>query len=291
MPVDTLPPLRDVIARHGLSARKSLGQNFILDLNLTSRIARAAGDLTETLVIEVGPGPGGLTRGLLAEGAAHVIAIERDDRVIPALEEISAHYPERLSVIPADALEIDYDAIIQDHVKATGTQLKHVKIVANLPYSVGTALLVGWLGGSTWPPFFHSATLMFQKEVADRIVATPGNKAYGRLAIMTQWRANAQNVLSLPPEAFTPPPKVASTLVQVTPSQPRDDKCKLEDLERITAAAFGQRRKMLRASLKQLDVSPIQLLETTKIKETARAEELSVADYVSLAIAYRALKA
>ncbi len=204
--IDNLPPLRDVIATHGLSARKSLGQNFLLDLNLTAKIARQAGDLTETDVLEIGPGPGGLTRGLLAEGARKVLAIEKDHRCLPALAEIAAAYPGRLEVIEGDALEIN--------------PLEHltppIRIAANLPYNVGTELLVRWLTPKEWPPFWTSMTLMFQREVAERIVATPGSKAYGRLAVLSQWRSDARIAISLPPGAFTPPPKVSSAVVHLT---------------------------------------------------------------------------
>ena len=203
--LDALPPLREVIAAHGLSARKALGQNFLLDLNLTAKIARAAGDLTGADVLEIGPGPGGLTRGLLAEGARHVVAVEKDPRCIPALEEIAAACPGRLTVIQGDALTVDL----------TGLLTPPVKIAANLPYNVGTELLVRWLTPPVWPPFWDSLTLMFQREVAERIVAKPGSKAYGRLAILSQWRCDARIVMDLPPQAFTPPPKVSSAVVHL----------------------------------------------------------------------------
>ena len=216
--IDGLPPLRDVIAAHGLSAQKSLGQNFLLDLNLTARIARAAGDLSGCDVLEVGPGPGGLTRGLLAEGARKVLAIEKDTRCMPALAEIAAAYPGRLEVLNADALTVDAGALLS----------RPIRIVSNLPYNVGTELLVRWLTPPDWPPFWQSLTLMFQKEVAERIVARPGSKTYGRLAILAQWRCDARIVMTLPPAAFTPPPKVHSSVVHLTalpaPRYPADAK-------------------------------------------------------------------
>ncbi|HRO15390.1 MAG TPA: 16S rRNA (adenine(1518)-N(6)/adenine(1519)-N(6))-dimethyltransferase RsmA [Paracoccus sp. (in: a-proteobacteria)] len=271
--IDGLPPLREVIARHDLRAKKQLGQNFLLDLNLTARIARAAGDLTQCDVIEVGPGPGGLTRGLLAEGARHVLAIEKDARAIPALQEVAAAYPGRLTVIHGDALDIDPLA----HVTPP------VRIAANLPYNIGTELLVGWLTPPDWPPFWQSLTLMFQKEVASRIVARPGGKDYGRLAILAQWRCEARIVLSLPPQAFVPAPKVESAVVHLTalpaPRYPADPKV----LEEITRAAFGQRRKMLRAALRGIHPGIESLLEQAGIPPTARAEESALARALSSA--------
>ncbi|MEC9401708.1 MAG: 16S rRNA (adenine(1518)-N(6)/adenine(1519)-N(6))-dimethyltransferase RsmA, partial [Pseudomonadota bacterium] len=238
--IDDLPPLRDVIAAHGLNAKKSLGQNFLLDLNLTSRIARSAGSLEDCTVLEVGPGPGGLTRALLAAGAKRVIAIEKDSRCLPALAEISAHYPGRLEVIEGDALEIDPVAL-------TGGD--KVRIAANLPYNVGTQLLINWITTPQWPPFWSSLTLMFQKEVGERISASPASKAYGRLAVLAGWRCKGGILFDISPKAFTPPPKVTSAVVHLTPN-PSPLPCDLKALEKITAAAFGQRRKMLRASLK-----------------------------------------
>lgn len=271
--IDGLPPLREVIARHDLRAKKQLGQNFLLDLNLTARIARAAGDLTQCDVIEVGPGPGGLTRGLLAEGARHVLAIEKDARAIPALQEVAAAYPGRLTVIHGDALDIDPLA----HVTPP------VRIAANLPYNIGTELLVGWLTPPDWPPFWQSLTLMFQKEVASRIVARPGGKDYGRLAILAQWRCEARIVLSLPPQAFVPAPKVESAVVHLTalpaPRYPADPKV----LEEITRAAFGQRRKMLRASLKPLGPDLPALLAEAGIAPTERAEQVPLEAFCRLA--------
>ncbi len=271
--IDGLPPLREVIAAHGLVAKKSLGQNFLLDLNLTAKIARAAGDLRLADVLEIGPGPGGLTRGLLAEGARHVLAVEKDARALPALAEIAAAYPGRLEVVEGDALALDL----------AGRLRPPVKIVANLPYNVGTELLVRWMTPPVWPPYWQSLTLMFQKEVAERIVAKPGSKAYGRLALLVQWRAEARIVLTLPPEAFTPPPKVSSAVVQITalpaPRYPADPKV----LERVVAAAFGQRRKMLRASLRGLAPDIEARLQAVGIAPTARAEEIPLEAFCALA--------
>ncbi|WP_410217644.1 16S rRNA (adenine(1518)-N(6)/adenine(1519)-N(6))-dimethyltransferase RsmA [Paracoccus sp. (in: a-proteobacteria)] len=272
--IDNLPPLRQVIATHDLRARKQLGQNFLLDLNLTSKIARQAGDLTGCDVLEIGPGPGGLTRGLLAEGARHVLAIEKDPRALPALEEIAAAYPGRLSIINGDALQIDPLAHLTPPVR----------IAANLPYNVGTELLVRWLTPREWPPFWQSLTLMFQKEVAERIVAVPGSKAYGRLALLAQWRADARIVMSLPPEAFVPAPKVHSAVVHLTAlPQPRFPADAVV-LSQITAAAFNQRRKMLRASLKSLHPQIEDLLNQAGIPPTARAEEIDLERFCILAV-------
>ncbi|SIQ41458.1 dimethyladenosine transferase [Paracoccus thiocyanatus] len=271
--IDGLPPLRAVIAQHDLRAKKQLGQNFLLDLNLTAKIARAAGDLTGCDVIEVGPGPGGLTRGLLAEGARHVLAIEKDARALPALAEIAAAYPGRLEVIHGDALEVDPLAHLTPPIR----------IVANLPYNVGTELLIRWLTPAAWPPFWQSLTLMFQKEVAERIVARPGGKAYGRLAVLAQWRAEARIVMTLPPEAFVPAPKVHSAVVQLTalaePRYPADPAV----LNRVVAAGFNQRRKMLRASLKGLHPQIESLLVQAGIAPTARAEEIGLEQFCALA--------
>jgi 16S rRNA (adenine1518-N6/adenine1519-N6)-dimethyltransferase len=271
--IDDLPPLREVIATHGLDARKSLGQNFLLDLNLTSRIARAAAPLDDVTVLEIGPGPGGLTRALLAEGAKRVVAVEKDQRCLPALAEISAHYPGRLTVIEGDALKLDPSEI---------TDGAPVKIVANLPYNVGTQLLLNWLTVADWPPFWRSLTLMFQKEVGARIVAQQGSKAYGRLAVLAGWRTNAQMLFDISPKAFTPPPKVTSTVVQLTPKE-QPEPCSLAALEQVTAAAFGQRRKMLRASLKSIASPSEPLIEEAGLKPTARAEEIDVPGFVRLA--------
>ncbi|SHH77469.1 16S rRNA (adenine(1518)-N(6)/adenine(1519)-N(6))-dimethyltransferase RsmA [Marivita hallyeonensis] len=271
--IDSLPPLRDVIATHGLSAKKALGQNFLLDLNLTAKIARQAGDLTGMDVLEVGPGPGGLTRGLLAEGARKVMAVEKDARCLPALAEIAAAYPGRLDVIEGDALALN----VLDRLTPP------IAICANLPYNVGTELLVRWLTPEVWPPVWDSLTLMFQKEVAQRIVAQPGSKAYGRLAVLAQWRCEAQIVMHLPPEAFTPPPKVGSAVVHIKalPKPKFDADAKV--LERVVAAAFNQRRKMLRASLKGLTPDIEARLAEVGIAPTERAERVSVEGFCALA--------
>jgi 16S rRNA (adenine1518-N6/adenine1519-N6)-dimethyltransferase len=270
---DPLPPLREVIARHGLAARKALGQNFLFDLNLTRRIARAAGPLTDFTVIEVGPGPGGLTRALLMEGAAHVIAIERDERAFAALEEISAAYPGRLTIIAGDALDTDYERL------AAG---RPVKIAANLPYNIATPLFVGWLSGVNWPPFYASLTLMFQKEVADRIVAPAGGKDYGRLSVLSQYRCEARKLFDVNRSAFTPPPKVTSSIVQLIPIAAPQPACRIEDLSRVTAAAFGQRRKMLRSSLKSLVDNPERLLGGLGLSPELRAEQLKATDFAAI---------
>lgn len=271
--IDGLPPLREVIAAHDLVAKKALGQNFLLDLNLTAKIARSAGDLTESDVLEVGPGPGGLTRGLLAEGARRVLAVEKDSRCLPALAEIAAHYPGRLEVINGDALAVDVTA----HLRPP------IRIVANLPYNVGTELLIRWLTPPAWPPFWQSLTLMFQREVAERIVAQPGSAHYGRLAILAQWRTQTKIVMVLPPEAFTPAPKVQSAVVHLTalpaPRYPADAAV----LERVVAAGFNQRRKMLRSSLKGVHPRIEALLEEAGISPTERAERVSLAQFCHLA--------
>lgn len=270
---DNLPPLREVIAAHGLSARKGLGQNFLLDLNLTGKIARRAGDLAGADVLEVGPGPGGLTRALLAAGARRVVAIERDARCLPALAEIAAAWPGRLEVIEGDALAIDAASLLRPPAR----------VVANLPYNVGTELLVRWLTPPAWPPFWSSLTLMFQKEVAERIVAAPGSKAYGRLAILAQWRATARIAFELPPRAFTPPPSVTSAVVHLDalpePRFPADP----ATLSRVVALAFGQRRKMLRASLRPLGGDVEALLAEAGIAPTDRAETVDLERFCRLA--------
>ena len=271
--IDTLPPLRDVIAQHDLSARKSLGQNFLLDLNLTARIARIAGDLSQTDVLEVGPGPGGLTRGLLAEGARKVLAVEKDRRCLPALAEIAEAYPGRLEVIEGDALKIDPLAHLTPPIA----------ICANLPYNVGTELLVRWLTPPQWPPVWRSLTLMFQREVAERIVATPGSKAYGRLALLAQWRCDAKIALGLPPEAFTPPPKVSSAVVHLTALPAPRFEADAAILERLVAKAFNQRRKMLRAALKGLAPDIEDHLNAVGIPPTERAEQVSLEGFCALA--------
>jgi 16S rRNA (adenine1518-N6/adenine1519-N6)-dimethyltransferase len=271
--IDDLPPLRDVIRRHELSARKSLGQNFILDLNLTSRIARAAGPLDGVTVIEIGPGPGGLTRALLANGARRVIAIERDARAIAALGEIAARYPDRLTIIEADALAFDPRPHLDDGP---------ARIVANLPYNIATALLVSWLSVEPWPPWYDQLVLLFQREVAERIAARPNEASYGRLGVLAGWRTEAKILFDIAPSAFVPAPKVTSTLVRLVP---RADPlpCDRATLERVTAAAFGQRRKMLRQSLRSLGTDPMPLLETAGLDPTARAETISVEGFVRLA--------
>ena len=276
--IDGLPPLRAVIAAHGLSARKALGQNFLMDLNLTSKIARQAGPLAACDVLEIGPGPGGLTRALLLEGARRVVAIERDRRCLPALAEIAAAYPGRLEVIEADAL--DFDPV--PHLAPP------VRIVANLPYNVGTELLVRWLSPAEWPPYWASLTLMFQKEVAERIVARPGSKAYGRLAILAQWRADPRIAFEIPAQAFTPPPKVTSAVVQIEPLAAPRFPADPEVLSRIVALAFGQRRKMLRASLRPLGGDVAALLLKAGIPPTERAEQVSIEGFCRLARVYAA---
>lgn len=271
MSIDGLPPLREVIERHGLQARKSLGQNFLLDLNLTGKIARAAGDLSGSTVIEVGPGPGGLTRALLLGGAKRVVAIERDERCLAALAEVADHYPGRLEVIAGDALATGFAAL------AGGGPSR---IVANLPYNIGTELLVRWLTVRDWPPFYASMTLMFQREVAERIVAKPGSGAYGRLAVLAGWRTAGRIAFDVPPQAFTPPPKVTSSVVHLVPRE-NPLPCDVVTLGRVTEAAFGQRRKMLRQSLKPLGGEA--LLAAVGIDGTRRAETLSVEEFVALA--------
>ena len=273
MQIDDLPPLRDVIASHGLDAKKSLGQNFLLDLNLTSKIARLAGDISVHDVLEVGPGPGGLTRGLLAAGARRVVALEKDPRCMAALSEISAAYPGRLDVFNADALDFDMRG------QLTGP----VRVVANLPYNVGTELLVRWLTPKDWPPFWSSLTLMFQKEVAERIIAKPGTKAYGRLGILAQWKSTPSVVMELPPEAFTPPPKVHSAVVHLEAlAQPRFP-APAGLLSSTVAMAFNQRRKMLRSSLKSAAPDIETALRDAGLEPTARAEEISLEGFCALA--------
>jgi 16S rRNA (adenine1518-N6/adenine1519-N6)-dimethyltransferase len=271
--IDGLPPLREVIRAHDLVARRQLGQNFLLDLNLTAKIARSAGDLTGCDVLEVGPGPGGLTRGLLSEGARRVLAVEKDARCLPALEEIAASAPGRLEVIVGDALAVD----VRAHLTPP------IKVVANLPYNVGTELLIRWLTPEVWPPYWTSLTLMFQKEVAERIVAKPRTEHFGRLALLAQWRCNVAIVMTLPPEAFTPAPKVHSSVVQVTALPEPRFPCDFRMLQRITAMAFNQRRKMLRSSLKGLRPDIEAVLESVAIPPTARAEEIGLEQFCALA--------
>ena len=271
--IDDLPPLRDVIKRHGLSARKSLGQNFLLDLNLTARIARAAEPLENVTVVEIGPGPGGLTRALLALGARRVIAVERDERALGALEEIAARYPGRLTIVAGDALSVDLQAELGP---------ERARVVANLPYNIATPLLIGWLTVEPWPPWYDQLVLMFQREVAERIVARPGAKNYGRLAVLVGWRAEARILFDVAPSAFVPPPQVTSSVVRLVP-RPEPLSCDAAALQRVTEAAFGQRRKMLRQSLKSLGVDAMGLLEAAGIEPTARAEEIPVEGFVTLA--------
>jgi 16S rRNA (adenine1518-N6/adenine1519-N6)-dimethyltransferase len=270
---DGLPPLRDVIASLGLSAKRSLGQNFLFDLNLTRRIAREAGPLEGRTVIEIGPGPGGLTRALLAEGAARVIAIERDERPLPALEEISKAYGGKLTVVSADALDVDEPTLI-------GTE--RARVVANLPYNIATMLLVKWLTASPWPPWFDGLTLMFQREVAERIVAKPGTGAYGRLSIIGQWRTAPRILFDVHRSAFTPPPKVTSSVVRFDLLDAPRGKADATLLGRVTAAAFGQRRKMLRSSLKSLGTFSDELIAEAGLDPTARAEEIPVEGFTAL---------
>ena len=271
-----LPPLRDLLEDHGLWANKGLGQHFLLDLNLTRKIARAAGAIDSGTVIEIGPGPGGLTRALLMEGARRVVAVETDPRCLGALAEIAAAYPGRLEIVAGDALEIDAASIGEPPRR----------IVSNLPYNIGTALLLRWLGcvGA-----FAGLTLMFQKEVADRLMARPGTKVYGRLSVLTQWLTVVKPLFEIPAAAFTPPPKVTSTVVQITPRPEPLCPAERASLERVTAAAFGQRRKMLRHSLKQIAAEPAALLAAAGVSETARAEEIDVAGFCALARAYETL--
>ena len=278
--IDDLPPLRDVIRRHGLTARKSLGQNFLLDLNLTARIARAAAVHDGATVVEIGPGPGGLTRALLAQGAGRVIAVERDARAIAAIAEIAGHYPGRLEVIAADALSFD----VRPCLTAGPT-----RVVANLPYNVATALLISWLVAEPWPPWYDALVLMFQREVAERIVAAAGSKSYGRLSVLVGWRCEAKILFDVAAAAFVPPPKVTSSIVRLVPRR-APLACDRALLERITAAAFGQRRKMLRQSLKSLGVEPTALLTAAAIDPTARAEDIPIAGFVALARALANLR-
>lgn len=271
--IDDLPPLREVIRAHGLDARKALGQNFLLDLNLTAKIARLAGPIAGHVALEVGPGPGGLTRALLAAGAEEVIAIERDPRCIEALQDVAAAYPGRLRLVEADALAFDPLPLIAG---------RPTRIVSNLPYNVGTQLLINWLRAAPWPPFFASMTLMFQREVARRIVATPASPSeYGRLAILANWRCETKVVLELPPAAFTPPPKVSSSVVHLVPrAEPLP--CPLEALERVTMAAFAQRRKMLRQSLKSLGDVPA-LLAAAGLDGSERPETVPIPAFLAMA--------
>ncbi|HEY6521672.1 MAG TPA: 16S rRNA (adenine(1518)-N(6)/adenine(1519)-N(6))-dimethyltransferase RsmA [Roseiarcus sp.] len=278
---DGLPPLRDVVAAHGLAARKALGQNFLFDLNLTRKIARAAGPLAGVVVVEVGPGPGGLTRALLSEGAEKVIAIERDARALGALAEIAAHWAGRLEVIEGDALRVAPATLI---AKAGAAP---IRIVANLPYNIATALLAGWLEVNPWPPFYDRLILMFQREVAERIVATPAERAdYGRLAVLAGWRTEPRILFDIPPAAFVPAPRVTSSVVELVP-RPSPEPCDAGRLSALTQAAFGQRRKMLRQSLKGFaaarGLDPVPLITAAGLEPTMRAEEVDVMGFVALA--------
>lgn len=268
--IDQLPPLREIIERHGLAPKRVLGQNFLLDLNLTARIARQAGRVDDCDVLEIGPGPGGLTRALLAAGARRVVAIERDGRCLPALAEIAAHYPGRLEVIHGDALNIAMATLVSPGAR----------IVANLPYNIATPLLIGWLTAEPWPPFFTSMTLMFQREVAERIVAQANDAAFGRLGVLANWRCETEIAFDISAKAFTPPPKVTSSVANLIP-RGRPLECETKALEKVTAAAFGQRRKMLRQSLKA--IGGAYLLEKAGIDGTRRAETLTIAEFVTLA--------
>ena len=277
-PPDGLPPLREVIRRHGLIAKKSLGQNFLLDLNLAARIARAAGALADVTVLEIGSGPGGLTRALLALGAKRVIAVERDERAIAALQEIAAHHPGRLEIVPGDALTFDPRPYV-DHGP--------VRIVANLPYNIATPLLVSWVITEPWPPWYDAAILMFQREVAERIVAAPRSKSYGRLSVLVQWRCEAKILFDVHPSAFMPAPKVTSSLIRLAPRQDAPV-CERGLFEAVTQAAFGQRRKMLRQSLRALGVDVPTLLSAAALDPTARAENIPVSGFLALARAFAA---
>jgi 16S rRNA (adenine1518-N6/adenine1519-N6)-dimethyltransferase len=271
--IDDLPPLREVIRRYGLRAKKSLGQNFLLDLNLTARIARAGGPLAGVTVVEIGPGPGGLTRALLSEGAERVIAVERDERAVGALEEIAARYPDQLTIVAGDALSFDARRYLAG---------KHARVIANLPYNIATPLLIGWLTAEPSPPWYDMLVLMFQREVAERIAAEPGSKAYGRLSVLANWRCDTKILFDVKPSAFVPSPAVTSSVVRLVPrAEPLA--CDARALQRVTEAAFGQRRKMLRQSLKTLGVDTGALLEAAQIEPTARAEEIPVEGFVRLA--------
>jgi 16S rRNA (adenine1518-N6/adenine1519-N6)-dimethyltransferase len=271
--IDDLPPLRDVIKQHALSARKSLGQNFLLDLNLTARIARAAAPLEDATIIEVGPGPGGLTRALLALGARRVIAVERDERALGPLDEISRRYPGRLEIVSGDATTFDPRPLLGG---------KRAKIVANLPYNIATSLLIDWLSIEPWPPWYDMMVLMFQREVAERIVAREDDEAYGRLAVLSNWRAETKILFDISPAAFVPQPKVTSSVVRLVP-RTAPEPCDRRILEQVAAAAFGQRRKMLRQSLKSLVADPARLAAAAHVDPTRRAETIPVSGFVAMA--------
>lgn len=278
--IDDLPPLREVIRKHDLSARKSLGQNFLLDFNLLSRIARAAGPVEGATIIEIGPGPGGLTRALLALGAKRVIAIERDERALGPLQEIAARYPGRLEIICGDAMTFDPRPLLAG---------ERARIVANLPYNIATALLIDWLCAEPWPPWYDMMVLMFQREVAERIVAREDDEAYGRLGVLANWRAETKILFDISPAAFVPPPKVTSSVVRLLP-RAAPEPCDRKMLERVAAAAFGQRRKMLRQSLKGLNVDPAVLAEAAGVDVTRRAETIPVSGFVAMARALTVLR-
>jgi 16S rRNA (adenine1518-N6/adenine1519-N6)-dimethyltransferase len=271
--IDDLPPLREVIRQYDLAPRKSLGQNFLFDLNLTARIARAAGPLDDVTVIEIGPGPGGLTRALLTTGAQRVIAVERDERAIPALEDIARHYPGRLEIVHGDAIGFDPAPMLNG---------ARARIVANLPYNIATLLLTGWLTTEPWPPWFDMMVLMFQREVAERIVAQEDDDAYGRLGVLANWRAETKILFDIAPGAFVPPPKVTSSVVRLVP-RPAPLPCPRRALEQVAAAAFNQRRKMLRQSLKPLGVDPALLTQAAGIDPTRRAETVPISGFVAMA--------
>ncbi|ABQ35902.1 MULTISPECIES: 16S rRNA (adenine(1518)-N(6)/adenine(1519)-N(6))-dimethyltransferase RsmA [Bradyrhizobium] len=271
--IDDLPPLREVIREHQLSARKALGQNFLLDLNLTARIARAAGPLEDATVVEIGPGPGGLTRALLALGARHVIAVEHDERAIPALQAIAERYPGRLEIVCTDARTFD----VRPYLGST-----KAKIVANLPYNIATHLLIGWLSAEPWPPWYDMMVLMFQREVAERIVARENEEAYGRLGVLANWRCETKILFDISPSAFVPPPKVTSSVVRLVP-RTAPEPCDRRALEQVAAAAFGQRRKMLRQSLKSLPTDPARLAAAAGVDPTRRAETIPVSGFVAMA--------
>ena len=271
--IDDLPPLREVIREHQLSARKALGQNFLLDLNLTARIARAAGPLEDATVVEIGPGPGGLTRALLALGARHVIAVEHDERAIPALQAIAERYPGRLEIVCTDARTFD----VRPYLGST-----KAKIVANLPYNIATHLLIGWLSAEPWPPWYDMMVLMFQREVAERIVARENEEAYGRLGVLANWRCETKILFDISPSAFVPPPKVTSSVVRLVP-RTAPEPCDRLALEQVAAAAFGQRRKMLRQSLKSLPTDPARLAAAAGVDPTRRAETIPVSGFVAMA--------
>lgn len=281
---DSLPPLREVINNYDLQAKKALGQNFLTDLNLTRKIARSTANLENSVVYEVGPGPGALTRGLLMEGASKVVAVEMDHRCIDALSNVEKAYPGKLELHEYDALKVDELDIIGT------THGKDIHVIANLPYNVGTALLVKWMTAAEWKPWFKSLTLMFQKEVGERIIAKPKTKAYGRLSVLCQYRADCEVLFDIPRQAFIPPPKVTSCIVQIRPREEETDAPKQKMLEKVVSAAFNQRRKMLRASLKSLGTSPLPMLAAANIVETARAEELSIDDFCRLALEYQKTK-